>query len=46
MLYRIANFNINYFLKIFNNEIINYSYKFNLCKLDNETILLFFREFI
>jgi len=41
MLYRIANFNINYFLKIFNNEIINYSYKFNLCKLDNETILLF-----
>ena len=24
MLYRIANFNINYYLKIFNNEIINY----------------------
>ena len=41
MLFRIANFNINYFLKIFNNEIINYSYKFNLYKLDNETILLF-----
>ena len=41
MLYRIANFDINYYLKIFNNEIINYSYKFNLDKLDNETILLF-----
>ena len=41
MLYRIANFDINYYLKIFNNEIINYSYKYNLCKLDNETILLF-----
>ncbi len=41
MLYRIANFDLNYYLKIFNNEIINYSYKFNLCKLDNETILLF-----
>ena len=41
MLYRIANFDINYYLKIFNNEIINYSYKYNLCELDNETILLF-----
>ena len=40
MLYRIANFDINYYLKIFNNEIINYSYKFNLYKLDNEELLL------
>ena len=46
MLYRIANFDINYYLKIFNNEIINYSYKFNLCKLDNETILLFLEIYL
>ena len=41
MLYKIASFNIDYFLKIFNNEIINYSFKFNLCQLENDVILLF-----
>ena len=41
MLFKIASFNIDYFLKIFNNEIINYSFKFNLCQLENDVILLF-----
>ena len=39
-LFRIANFDMNYFLKIYNNDIINYSYKFNLQSLDNEAILI------
>ena len=39
MLYRMANFNINQFLRIYNNDIINYSYKYKLIELDNESIL-------
>ena len=39
MLYRMANFNINQFLRIYNSDIINYSYKYKLIELDDESIL-------
>jgi len=39
ILYRMANFNINQFLRIYNIDIINYSYKYKLIELDNESIL-------
>ncbi len=39
-LFRIANFDMNYFLKIYNNDIINYSFKFNLQSLDNEALII------
>ena len=39
ILYRIANFNINHFLRIYNSDIIKYSYKYKLIELDNESII-------
>ena len=39
-LFRIANFDMNYFLKIYNNDVINYSYKFNLQSLDTDALII------
>ena len=39
MLFRLTNFSINKFLKMYNDDIINYSYKYNLDSLDDEGIL-------
>lgn len=39
MLYRLANFDINRFLSVYNNNIINYSYKYNIVALSDNTLL-------
>ena len=39
VLFRMVNFSINKFLKLYNDDIINYSYKYNLVSIDNEGIL-------
>lgn len=40
MLFRLTNFSINKFLKMYNDDIINYSYKYNLKSLDDEGLLI------
>lgn len=39
-LFRLVNFSINKFLKLYNDDIINYSYKYNLESLDNEGLII------
>ena len=38
-LFRMVNFSVNKFLILYNDDIINYSYKYNLESIDNEGIL-------
>jgi hypothetical protein len=40
VLFRMVNFSINKFLKLYNDDIINYSYKYNLDSIDNEGTLI------
>ena len=44
MLFRIANFNINMFLKIYNDDILNTSYKYNLDTLFNFSLYTIFHN--
>ena len=44
MLFRIANFNINMFLKIYNDDILNTSYKYNLDTLHNDSLYTIFHN--
>tara|TARA_B100001173_G_C15952723_1_gene532124 strand:- start:202 stop:1179 length:978 start_codon:yes stop_codon:yes gene_type:complete len=39
VLYRMANFRLNKFLKLYNDDIVNNCYKYNLESLDNEGLL-------
>lgn len=39
ILYRMANFRLNKFLKLYNDDVVNYCYKYNLDSLDNEGLI-------
>lgn len=40
ILFRLANFSINKFLKLYNEDIINFAYKYNLDSVDNNGLLV------
>jgi len=44
VLFRLVNFNIDKLLKLYNDDIINYSYKYNLESVDNEGLLLILKN--
>ena len=44
MIFRIANFDINMFLKIYNDDILNTSYKYNLDTLHNDSLYTIFHN--